>query len=276
MTDTMSKNALDFYYSKVSGITNNESAPHFHHALEIYYLQEGVCSYFMGNRFYQIHPGDLVLIPEGTIHSTKYNNSQHSRVVVNCSSEYIPESVLERLPSIEMIYRNSTLIPLFDKLFAKIEKEVTEPDKLSQDLLKCYTAELLLMVVRNKNEYAVRKEENNLIPEAIRYLQQNYMNEVKLSAVAKLLLVSPEHLSRTFKKEMGIGFNEYLTIFRLQKAEFMLRSCPNKPISEIAYVCGFNDGNYFSYKFKEAYGYSPMKIKGKKYDQAPRKGLGSE
>jgi len=54
----------------------------------------------------------------------------------------------------------------------------------------------------------------------------------------------------------------------------MLRSCPNKPISEVAYVCGFNDGNYFSYKFKEVYGYSPIKIKGKKFDQAPQKGLG--
>ena len=44
-------------------------------------------------------------------------------------------------------------------------------------------------------------------------------------------------------------------------AEILLKQ--NKyTISEIAYMCGFNDSNYFSYKFKEHYGISPSKIRG--------------
>jgi len=69
-------------------------------------------------------------------------------------------------------------------------------------------------------------------------------------------------LSRVFKQEVGIGFKEYLIRFRLQKAEDMLKHEPGRAVSEVAYACGFNDGNYFSYKFKEAYGVSPTKVKG--------------
>ena len=87
------------------------------------------------------------------------------------------------------------------------------------------------------------------------------MSDIKLSSVAKMKSVSPEHLSRTFKSCTGLGFNEYVTLLRLKKAEEMIKTEPDKTISDIAYECGFNDGNYFSYKFKKMYGISPIKAR---------------
>ena len=52
--------------------------------------------------------------------------------------------------------------------------------------------------------------------------------------------------------------------FRLQKAEEMLKHETGRAVSEVAYACGFNDGNYFSYKFKKAFGVSPTQIRRKK------------
>jgi len=98
----------------------------------------------------------------------------------------------------------------------------------------------------------------------LNYIQHNYMNDIKLSTAAKMVSVSAEHLSRVFKQETGFGFKEYLTILRLQKAEDMLKNEPGRAVSEIAFACGFNDGNYFSYKFKEAYGISPTKAREQK------------
>mgnify|MGYP003299181988 CR=1 FL=1 len=66
---------------------------------------------------------------------------------------------------------------------------------------------------------------------------------------------------------------EYVEEQRFQRAVNLLFS-RDMTLSEIAYECGFNDGNYFSYKFKEAYGVSPTKIKGKKFDQPLQKRLG--
>ena len=87
------------------------------------------------------------------------------------------------------------------------------------------------------------------------------MDPISLGDVASYCFVSREHLSRIFKKETGFGFNEYVTLLRLRKAEEMIMCEPNKTISEIAYECGFNDGNYFSYKFKKMYGISPIKAR---------------
>ena len=74
-----------------------------------------------------------------------------------------------------------------------------------------------------------------------------------------LSFFSQEHLSRTFKKHTGFGFNEYLTLVRLQHAEQLLKGDEKMSISTIAYNCGFNDSNYFSDKFKKMYGTSPLK-----------------
>ncbi len=35
-------------------------------------------------------------------------------------------------------------------------------------------------------------------------------------------------------------------------------------LSEVAFACGFNDSNYFSYRFKKAYGVSPISVKNKR------------
>ena len=265
MADVLVKKLPDYYFSRVKDVSDKDSMPHLHQAFEIYFLLDGQCNYLVGNRSFKVVPGDIVLIPSGMVHNTIYNGKPRSRVVINCSLDYVPKSIMEQLKD-TVLYRNSDAIIEFEEIFDMIEKEQSIHDEYASDLLRCLTRTLLLKMLRHPNEYVIKKEENSLVNKALTYLHENYMNDVKLSSVAKMFSVSSEHLSRVFKKETGTGFNEYLTSFRLQKAEFILRSCPNKPISEIAYACGFNDGNYFSYKFKEIYGVSPIKMKGKAFE----------
>lgn len=264
MKKNIEHNVADFYHSKVVNIIDHESTQHYHHAFEIYYMINGECNYFIGNRSYRVSSGDIMLIPSGVIHRTNYEGMPHTRQLINCSADYIPESVLKKLESMDYLYRNSHVKAQLDTIFDKIEKEYGNPDELTADVLRCYTAELLFIILRNKNEFNNKPDESSLVTHVLKHMKNNYMNEVKLSSVAKLFSVSAEHLSRSFKKETGFGFNEYLTILRLQKAEDMLRNEPGRAISEVAFSCGFNDGNYFSHKFKLAYGYPPTQIRSKR------------
>ncbi len=275
MKGNIAKYIPNYYYSKVVDIVDHESTHHYHHAFEIYYMKSGECNYFIGNRSYKVLPGDLILIPESVIHRTNYDGIPHSRELINCSSEYIPNTLMERIKDLGHLYCNHKVTRKLDEIFAKIEKEYEHADILSSEVLKCYTAEIFFLILRNENEHEDELEESSLVTQALKYIQKNYMNEVKLSQVAKNASVSAEHLSRMFKKETGFGFNEYLTILRLQKAEFMLRNEPGRSVGEVAYACGFNDGNYFSYKFKEAYGVSPTKVKGQKSNVSPYRTLGT-
>ena len=85
-----------------------------------------------------------------------------------------------------------------------------------------------------------------IVEKAVKYIHKHYADNLSLTDTAKYCYVSDEHLSRKFKKETGFGFNEYLNIYRLKKADIWLRNDPKAKISEIAINCGFNDSNYFS------------------------------
>lgn len=264
MNETSNKYIPDYYYSKVVDIIGHESTKHVHDAFEIYYMKEGNCTYYIDDRIYKVVAGDVILIPGNTAHRTMYDGVAHTRQLVNCSYDYIPSIGLERLASIGSLYRNHRVISQIEELLAKIEYEYSHADALSVEVLKCFTAELLFVILRHKNEHETATQSSDFVSLVQEYIQNNYMNEVKLSSIAEMLSVSQEHLSRVFKKEMGIGFKEYLVQLRLQKAEDMLKHETGRAVSEVAYACGFNDGNYFSYKFKKAYGISPSEVRRKK------------
>ena len=96
--------------------------------------------------------------------------------------------------------------------------------------------------------------------ETVAYIKEKYSENIKLSELARQLSVSPEHLSRIFKRDTGLGISEYLSIVRLQKSQLLLRSTALS-VAEIAESCDFYDSNYFSKKFKEAYGISPLRFR---------------
>ena len=118
---------------------------------------------------------------------------------------------------------------------------------------------LFYTIVRNADTATQPHSKNQLVENVVAYIKENYALDISLAAMAKMHFVSAEHLSRTFKRETGFGFSEYLTLVRLRQAEYLLKDRADKSISEIAYLCGFNDSNYFSDKFKKAYGVSPLK-----------------
>ena len=86
------------------------------------------------------------------------------------------------------------------------------------------------------------------------------MDEISLSGVAQMLYISPEYLSRSFKKEVGSNFNAYLNNVRLEHALELLKD-PSSRISEVAEKTGFQTPAYFSKCFKTAFGISPQEWK---------------
>ena len=254
----------NYYFSKAINRKYTESTPHYHPHFEIYYMKEGGCRYFIDDRSFDVEAGDIVFIPKGIIHRTNYGTSTHSRLLVNFTEDYIPEDVLPLLSESKYLYRSREIARNIEELFNKVEHEYLNTDDFSKSLLKCYTAAMFYLMVRYPGNLEEATTGNELIDSIVKYIKQNYMTDIRLSQVARMKSVSQEHLSRTFKSCTGLGFNEYVTLLRLRKAEEMILSEPGKTISDIAYECGFNDGNYFSYKFKKQYGVSPIKLRNSK------------
>ena len=253
----------NYYYSKAINRHYTESTIHYHPHYEIYFLKEGKCRYFIDDRSYDMESGDIVFIPKGAIHRANYSDIVHSRLLINCTDEYIPEYLRERLEGCHNVFHSHEIGKNAELILNQIEYEYNHPDEFTIESLKGHTAQLLFLMLRYPGDPEESSTGNELIDSIVKYIHENYTSDIKLSTVAKLKSVSPEHLSRTFKACIGNGFNEYITLLRLKRAEEMIKSEPNKTISEIAYECGFNDGNYFSYKFKKMYGISPIKAREK-------------
>ncbi len=90
-----------------------------------------------------------------------------------------------------------------------------------------------------------------------RFLCANFVSEVSLKALSKELHVSESRAGHIVKQLFGTPLSGLLEGLRLKNAAELLSSS-DMPVSEIAFKSGFNDQNYFSRRFRKAYGKAPL------------------
>lgn len=234
---------------------------HYHSWFEIYYLESGKCNYLIEDTLYEIKAGDMVLIPAYRIHKTAYSTASHSRLLLSLSDSYLPPYVHTLLEEDNYIYRNPKITADAYAIVKNIESEYLNWDGYSSDMINGYVHMLFTLLCRNRNYYKNERTGGNIhVEKILNDIKSNYHCDITLSRTAREHSISPEHLSRIFKKETGLSFHEYLTSIRLKEAERLLKLEEKKSVSEIAFSCGFNDSNYFSHKFKTVYGLSPLQF----------------
>jgi two-component system response regulator YesN len=113
--------------------------------------------------------------------------------------------------------------------------------------------------VQEEMEIAKQKAKKP-IQEAQRFIQENYFRGISQEEVAAYSNVSPAYLSKLFKSELGIGFNDYLTNVRLHEAEGLLANS-SMTVKEIALAVGYPDEKYFSRLFKKNTGIKPTEYR---------------
>ena len=96
--------------------------------------------------------------------------------------------------------------------------------------------------------------------EAVKFIKKNYMNQISAEDAAEAGNISTTYLSRLFKSEMKIGFNEYLTKIRMEESQKLL-SETNHSIREIAGMVGYTDEKYYSRLFKKSTGIKPTEYR---------------
>ena len=89
---------------------------------------------------------------------------------------------------------------------------------------------------------------------------KNYMDDLRLPALASLAGMSASAFSRFFKLHTGRNISEYIIDLRLGYAARMLVDTA-KSISEIGFDCGFNNLSNFNRIFKKKKGCSPSEFR---------------
>ncbi len=107
-------------------------------------------------------------------------------------------------------------------------------------------------------ESMVDKEPDNPTVFSIKeYVSKNYSREdLSVKEISGYVHLSSAYVCTLFKNETGTTLNQYITLYRMDKAKEFL-SDPDYTISEISMKVGYSDGNYFGKSFKKNVGMTP-------------------
>lgn len=103
--------------------------------------------------------------------------------------------------------------------------------------------------------------DNQTFNNILEYLNNNYHRNISLKDCAEQLHISPNYLSRLFKKYTRVSFITYLNELRIKRALELLRDT-ELSIKEVAHKVGYNNLNYFYKNFKAFTGVTPKIFKG--------------
>ncbi len=95
-----------------------------------------------------------------------------------------------------------------------------------------------------------------MVQKAKRLIEEYYNMQITLEEAARQLGVSPEYLSRQYKKETGLSFTEDLRRLKVEKVKTLLVGTTLN-LTRIAALTGFSDPKYMSRVFKEEVGLLP-------------------
>lgn len=121
-------------------------------------------------------------------------------------------------------------------------------------LSSTYVGSLEELIHQRKNKTRIN------IDEIRKYLDLSYAEQISLGTIASKFFVSKEHLSRTFKQEVGVTVMDYLVTKRIEKAHQLLQDS-SVSIKSAAEAVGYSDLTYFHRIFKKMTGLTPSQIR---------------
>lgn len=99
------------------------------------------------------------------------------------------------------------------------------------------------------------------IKNVVRFIRQNFEEELTLEEIAAHVGVSKFHLSREFKRFSGQTVFEHINAVRCKEAKRLMEE--GMSVSAAAMSCGFNNMSYFSRTYKRYTGVLPSAVSGK-------------
>ena len=120
--------------------------------------------------------------------------------------------------------------------------------------------EMITATHPEKNKTHAREDREFLAKVAELYEQNLERNRMSIDDLASELCMSRSQFTRRLTAAAGMAASNFLNRIRLEKACRLLKDT-EKPVSTIAYECGFDDTSYFSNLFKKQYKVTPMQFR---------------
>lgn len=242
----------------------SESGKHSHEDYQFCLSLDFPGEYRYRGERYPVPVGSLSVIHPGEAHSAKDPHDRETPVTYRLM--YVGPELLARAAS-EISGRGGAGTPFFPDpviLDVDLAKSFLElhlasegaASRLEQD------ARLLDVLTRFVERYANGQissgpdgRERRAVGLVKEYLEDNLAENVSLAEISRLATLSPYHLSRVFKEEVGLPPHAYQTQARITRARDMILR--GWPVSRVAQETGFSDQSHLTRHFKKLVGVPP-------------------
>ncbi|MBE6731345.1 MAG: AraC family transcriptional regulator [Ruminococcaceae bacterium] len=270
-----------------------DSNPHFkiHHTIEpgdkhtnpalLHYDDSYVLTYFKKGRgsiridgaFYEINEGDIILINPDELHlCTVESGIYHERIAVYIKSSLFklfgisPSEFLNVFSEDNLKVINKSisfsseyqLHTYFEKALETVKKQTQK----SEICTLCILSELIytlgeIPVPQNKETASMRDDPT--IKAILKYLNENFKENITLENLSEEFFISKYHLSRLFKENVGTSIINYIVYKRILNFNSLIRE--GLSIDKAAFLSGFRNYSNFFKLYKKHMGISPRDYK---------------
>jgi AraC family transcriptional regulator, transcriptional activator of pobA len=244
--------------------------PHWHSEVEVLYYINGPALQQVNDNIFTAGPGDIIVIGKDQPHSTYSTGKGNNRILV---LQFDAERMLAHAPggmhtqfANRTIYGNPIkgdsvegrpLLQCIEEIYGELQKR-----KESYEYIVCSALYRFAGLLARSGLYTVSRGRDEsigsihtMLENTFRLVDESYADEITLEDAARASHLSTTHFCRMFRKTTGMTFHDYLTFFRVNRAEKMLYS--SKKLAEIAFDCGFGSVSAFIRNFKAYKDYTP-------------------
>lgn len=245
---------------------------------ELIYLERGEFTLIYDDIPYHCHAGDIIFIRPGIAHSFQIDYSEISQPHIHFDITYRPQSDtipisfkdIDNMTEIEkgwihknyfLSYACTPLITVKNKtsfldIFYRIISNESDP------LMKKAFMIQIISILINENFSGVLEEQTyfNVADQIKDYLDAGNGLGMSLDDFAKRFFHDKFYLEKKFKQKFGIGLIKYRNHKRMDFAYDLLDTLS---VSKAAEMLGYQSVYSFSRAYKQHYGVSPSKHKGK-------------
>jgi AraC family transcriptional regulator len=226
-------------------------------------VKSGTFTYHGENGRHRLHAGALLLGNQGSCYCCHHHEGDGDQCMALQLDEGLFEDIVSSTGATRVHFSASSILisRALLPVLAQFERAATDkdPDGLEQSALE-FAASVTRFMANPSRRANTSPTHRRRVESTLKAIERNLdvdaATTMRLHDLAEHASMSPYHFLRIFRQTTGTTPHQYILASRLRRAARQLQSS-NKPVTEIAFDCGFNDLSTFNRTFKSTYGKSP-------------------
>lgn len=256
----MKRNIVYEYKAELIMVSADPSltpTPHFHKEIEIIYVKKGSCTAYADKQRTNLRSGDLFIAFPNQIHY--YENStfgEYYVIVANHSIFFELKDIFNNfIPSVNKfnLREHTYIAQLMDSL-------IFAEGKFKNTIIAGILNQSIGLILPNIKLNPRIKTDNSTLQSILTFCMENFTEDITLDVVSENLHLSKYHISHLLSQKLGISFNLYINMLRIDNACDLLEDTAKKT-ADISEEVGFGSIRSFNRAFLQITGTTPLKYR---------------